>query len=148
MVVSSSAFSRRKLSALADHHFGSPPPSRCVHPQPGFRNIPPPAADPVYPVYPGPKIFSLFRPQNVVSISDMHKLLWLRTPRQHRPKNRRFYISTWTLVHVLHGREQSTAAWIKDGFTVGRRRRAGAQLNRDAQVCRWLRPPALSCRDL
>ena len=34
----------------------------------------------------------------------------------------------------------------QDGFTVGRKRRAGALLNRDAQVCRWLRPPALSSR--
>src|ERR1700676_3469134 len=48
MVVSSSAFSRRKISALADHHFASAAPSRCVHPQHGFHVVPPPAADPVY----------------------------------------------------------------------------------------------------
>ncbi|MEO8127332.1 MAG: hypothetical protein ABJF23_31535 [Bryobacteraceae bacterium] len=43
--------------------------------------------------------------------------------------------------NVLHGREQSTAAWAKDDPTVGRRRRIRALLNRDAHVCRWLSSP-------
>ena len=33
---------------LAHHHFGSPPPSRYVHPHHGFCTFSPPAIDPVY----------------------------------------------------------------------------------------------------
>src|SRR5271157_2063594 len=44
---SSSVFSRFSPSP-AHHHFGSPTPSRSVHPQHGFHVVPPPAADPVY----------------------------------------------------------------------------------------------------
>jgi hypothetical protein len=48
-LVSSSAFSRRKLSIPAHHHFASAAPSRSVHPKHGFHALPPPAADAVYP---------------------------------------------------------------------------------------------------
>jgi len=67
-----------------------------------FRRLPP------FPSIPGPKVFLLFPPQNIVSIPDMHKLLWSEAIFAATAKNAVSTYQCWPdciWFNVLHGRE-------------------------------------------